>query len=418
MSLGPFPILLIPSTKNGKLQFWNDLTQEIIEANFSRPNIDDTSGATVMRDGVLIELAENEPDWDDSSGCPVIKMRPQLESIRIKSSNFTGSGGLKTNLTESIVAATIIQNSSPLQLRETAVNAAHAVQITPDTTLIIGEVYSRLVVFNLTANRNQLIISDAGQSNMSVYYNFLTNTEISKGGNVIEYDFYRVGEVIFFRTVWAASGTIGRPAFNLFLSNSNIYLGDVNEGITFHHVGYYPGNVKTTPINTGATTLTRAANAFSFTDLVTKGVLLDNVFSIYFEVDFNNQGDIGTNGLLWISDTGGSATGMQINKNSTQTLIFRYRVSSGTYITLFTAPAVLLVDGKNKIAFSVDSSNLIFSINGSSIYNGVIDLSGWPQIEVIRSGSLFGEPATADFSGLNITPIKLTEAEINADTTL
>jgi hypothetical protein len=294
-SLTSFQTILWPETKVSKIGFFqkpdtNSPNYRILEADFSRPGV----GATVFRNGTLIDLAANVPDWDDLSGSPVIKMRPQIESIRLNSSNFTGTSGLKTNVTESIVSATIIENSSPLQLRETAVNATHAAQITPDTALIIGEVYTRLVVFNLTANRPQVLISDAGQTNMAVNYNFLTNTEISKGGNVIEYDFYRVGEIIFFRVVWAATGIIARPGFNFLSGGSNTYLGDVNEGITLHHIGYYPGNVKTTPINTGATTLTRAANSFEFSNLITKGsiaangdfTLLINPY-IYENVDYN-----------------------------------------------------------------------------------------------------------------------------------
>jgi hypothetical protein len=100
MSLGPFTTLLIPSTKNGKLQFWNDLTQQIIEADFSRPNIDDTSGAGVWRNGVFIELAEDDPDWDDSDGCPVIKMRPQLANLE-RYGSFDANWAPSANFTES-----------------------------------------------------------------------------------------------------------------------------------------------------------------------------------------------------------------------------------------------------------------------------------------------------------------------------
>ena len=38
---------------------------QVLEADFSRLNINATSGATVFRNGVLIELAENEPDWSE-----------------------------------------------------------------------------------------------------------------------------------------------------------------------------------------------------------------------------------------------------------------------------------------------------------------------------------------------------------------
>lgn len=96
MSLTDFQTYLYPAVKTAKLGFYQKPSSglpngQVLEADFSRPDIGATSGATVYdADGNLIELAENVPDWSfpvggSPAGCPVIKMRPQAQNLFLNS---------------------------------------------------------------------------------------------------------------------------------------------------------------------------------------------------------------------------------------------------------------------------------------------------------------------------------------------
>jgi hypothetical protein len=265
MSLGPFTTLLIPSTKNGKLQFWNDLTQQIIEANFSRPNVDDTSGAGVWRNGVFIELAENEVDWDDSSGCPVIKMRPQATNYANSPIDFSSWYAGQS--------ATITKNNA-------------------------------LDVFG---NMDAIKVVTAVQSLSGINGG---NTPIGTAGVNITISCYMKGELGGEEVRLAAasgSGTITSSPFTLtteyvkysftgIAPNTTVF-PQTNNSASPSVKTYYVSAFQVSYLDTDfipKSNLTRAANTFEFTDLITKGAIAANgAFTllinpyIYENVDYN-----------------------------------------------------------------------------------------------------------------------------------
>ena len=104
IALGLNTALFAGEQKPTKLSFYQAtesggnlvLPPTLLEADFSRPNIGATSGATVFRDGVLVELAENEPDFSDESGCPVLKMRPRVKNLFLNSATLSTQGVVVT----------------------------------------------------------------------------------------------------------------------------------------------------------------------------------------------------------------------------------------------------------------------------------------------------------------------------------
>jgi hypothetical protein len=281
MSLGPFPILLIPSTKNGKLQFWNDLTQQIIEADFSRPNIDDTSGVGVWRNGVFIELEEDEPDWDDSSGCPVIKMRPQAENLStvpdqwINGTMCTLNAGVALDGTNTAIEITDddVGAFKELQFRITDGSSTQpigssfvfAIPLKKDTDV------SRFPEFVLRC------YGGAGEDSIYIQLNTSTGASVMRvqsGGSsyeVLDYGSYWVVVVKSTLTIAqtrirayilpAATDVIGSRNVS---ATGSILVDQIFIATTSNFSGTIPYGV------------TRAANTFEFNDLINKGAITAN----------------------------------------------------------------------------------------------------------------------------------------------
>jgi hypothetical protein len=263
MSLGPFPILLIPSTKNGKLQFWNDLTQQIIEADFSRPDTDATSGATVMRNGQLIELAEDEPDWYDADGCPVVKMRPQsFNLMRLSPSVFlsaSGSGqtvpgdGLLNNF--NVYEATCNGNASlGLIVRHNLL-----------ATLIAGEsTYFNFYYKTASTNITNIVFELADRDDEETIP--VTNNQ----WHLIQ------GELVTRDPITAGQQFVDLVFEGMVAGETVNYMACLTPGATNQ------GLITPTEDNT---ILTRSANSLEFTDLINKGINnAANQFSILLEI--------------------------------------------------------------------------------------------------------------------------------------
>jgi hypothetical protein len=387
MSLGPFPILLIPSTKNGKLQFWNNLTQQIIEADFSRPNIDDTSGATVMRDGVLIELAENEVDWDDSSGCPVIKLRPQKENLLRLTEDFsnnpwavvsTGLGSDPVVTPNAGISPSGEMDADRLQFTiNGGTSVADLAQIQQAFTLVTGSLYGYGIFLKSYDGNSYDIAFDFNSSPQPDILATVTDewqlftveaTAVSTGG------FYRIrlrGTELTSKIAdilaWGASTVLGA------------------------YDGYIPN-----PSNNNG--LTRAANAFSFTDLVTKGVLSSK-----------NQGSIliGFDAVLFVNNTSTNDNFLRLG-NIEESGYIRFRGNnSRVYLQIvgYGLNSQLDLDGSTSYIFTWD-------LTAIKLYspNGLID-QGTETDNISIDSVTSANGTTIGLKNISFSPIVLTEAQ-------
>jgi hypothetical protein len=279
MSLGPFPILLIPSTKNGKLQFWNDLTQQIIEADFSRPNTGATSGATVLRNGQLIELAEDDPDWDDADGCPVIKMRPQSENIVPSSFTFQNVTGATSSGPDADGFYNFNNNSNAngyvrFLVGSPGISTNDIVSVFAEVKPDANSLGSNKAFFGI--NLNGVKADGAGGGTLvAAEIDLVTGIVTPTGNQALYFEYvigkthYKIGNVIgvsiSFKIIMQSVSSVGIA----FLFSGNRITNSVFDARNFQiQSGLFSGYVPPT--------ITRSSNSFAFTDLINKGVIAAN----------------------------------------------------------------------------------------------------------------------------------------------
>tara|TARA_R110001592_G_scaffold74778_3_gene226847 strand:- start:6448 stop:7638 length:1191 start_codon:yes stop_codon:yes gene_type:complete len=388
MSLGPFTTHLIPFTKNGKLQFWNDITKEIIEADFSRPNIGATSGSSVWRNDQLIELAENEPDWDDKDGCPVIKIRTQ-------------AGNLILNFDPTVNESAASNISYVLKDWGFGSSLQNAVSY-GDNSLVRFRYGGSLPASGSACLSFYVEMNDGSEPVLAQNNNSGDFSVVIGGAISVNINSLTLISGTKYRVVSSATGTFSNQ------NNSGVikYTGQSSKGFVVSGftlvsgVTTYQGDI---PSN-GAV-LTRSANSFQFTDLVTQGVLGVNQGS--FIIKLNNQifKELGTtiDDFVYLSNSADSSKYIRLRGNSSSISI--QVVGYGTTITqtvpVSTRKFAFVWNGKNVKLFATDTM-----VNESAQADD-IDITQYgtqgPSIPVV--------PSLVEISAMAFSPIALTEAQ-------
>ena len=404
-TLGPFTNLLVPAGKAGAIYFAKDVSPFFDAATFSRPDIDATSGATVIRDGVLIELAENEPDWSEpfAGGCPVLKMRPQAENIWAKyqlepsgTMDFLYFGITENNgvITEDTSTGThrfqygfepnfALNTNHVFAFYVRNVNGVEGVRVNVSDG-VSGEVVSK--VFNFDGTTNLALTSSGNWSNISDGF-------INLGGGTC--------------VIWVSgqSSTGNQRALSLQLTKGGItsYTGD---GVSNLEVIAFQAQLGIIPFGIIPGALTRSVNSFQFTDLITKEVIgSGGVFSFAAKVLWK---DTGADVDILQFQTVGSESQITVRAKTGGNLILAYE--DGGLTELGTG---LAADALGKIGFSYDGTTLIFSVNGATDATATISLGTITKLDCPAQTRYieFHSDIPAGF-----TPIALTEAQLNAET--
>jgi hypothetical protein len=402
MSLGPFPILLIPSTKNGKLQFWNDLTQQIIEAEFSRPDTDATSGATVMRNGQLIELAEDQPDWDDADGCPVIKMRPQRANNFQQTEgthNFTTLGRLNCGYT---LGAGFNSFSTSCLSTSTAFTSS-VIRPVLRFTAVVGEVsyftirvkkkegwYLKLDAVNGAEPGGLSVNISSSGGFIDATGSCLTNYQVNDLTDCWEIGFY----------VESNANTTGGLIVLAFYPNSTFATYDDTGGTEIFISAVQEENQATYGTSyiprLTSTAVTRARNEFNFPDLINKGSISANGnFSLL--ISFGEIKHDGTSTVSGRLRNSGSSDIIRVNAlNSSNTLRIFNSVTVAYEGPSFSSGDAFVLTIENEV-FKIITSAGIQSI--SSIGDKIISVFN------------FNGVALVDLKKIVFSPIVLTEVE-------
>jgi hypothetical protein len=405
MSLGPFPILLIPSTKNGKLQFWNDLTQQIIEADFSRPNVGDTSGAGVWRKGVFIELAENEPDWDDSSGCPVIKMRPQAENLISFTETFSGGNWVNSgspSLTQNQISPRGSLDAWSYDSANGTVRAGNSVTLsaTASENFYTHGLYVKKIVGGATQARLQNNRSNGG----AVYADFNldngTIITVSSGTARIEEIYNGNG---WYR-ISLTSEVLATGSFSLILAtqdatNKNYAIAGASLIAGANDYSYIPRLTSAAAI--------RAANMFTSLDLVSQGLIGATEGTVFLHI--KSPAGVRANNSSMFS-LGNSNNLFSLYRNNASASRFRAYIASsgGNYNT-----GDFITD-EVKLCWTWKSGQILLSINGATALNLPESLDFTANSNLYFNGGVL----STDILQNSYAPISMTEAEINAETTL
>ena len=422
-TLGPFTNILVPAEKhdatNGTLYFAKDTSPLFDTAIFSRPNVDATSGATVFRNGQLIELAENEPDWDDSSGCPVLKMRPQEEGLFLKTddisapqwdigentissnSNLDPFGDLRadkiipnTNNVRHDAAQAITKAASALDyslvsylktdgIRQYVIIGLRGGSLTNRSFLTI-DLFNGTIITNdtngFTHIKSKVTLLSSGYCEIKLVCKTLTDTNL-------------------------ACWLIPSNGPGNILSGDAVYAGNATDGIIHGGTQVVQSSDYVDYIrNPSTSTLTRSANSFEFTDLVTKGVLGTNEGSILFHFEeplFKYNTDLLN--VLFISDGIDNTKYLRFRGNSSNTVFQVIGYGNIISATLDNTQSAFIISWKDKKVEIFDQNG----VANSSIQTLDIDIKAinkWgstTMVSIIPIG----------FKKIAASPISLTEAQ-------
>lgn len=424
-TLGPFTHILVPAGKATKLYFAEDTTPYFETADFARPDIGATSGATVLRDGVLVELAENEPDWSEpiGGGCPRLLMRPQAENLKtfpedIDDANAGWSGVNATINAQTITAPDGTTNAS--EIIPTASSAAHRVDGV-DNSVLVGTEYTLSYYVKDNGQRYAGIIavfrnSGAFVDSTNIVFDLNDGTIVLNDvGNVtglvasLESDTIQGFQRIKVSFTTAISGvTTMLAGIQMADAAGNLtFTGDGTSGIYAWGYQYVVGGDTGYVSGGGASTITRSANSFEFTDLVTKGAIgAGGIFSFILKTIWQ---DTGADVDILKFQTAASADQITLRAKTGGNLILAYE--DGGLTELGTG---LAVDTLAKLGFSYDGSNLIFSVNGSTSGTATVTLGTITKV-VCPAANRYFEIASDVYAGLS--PIALNAADLNTETT-
>ena len=389
MNFDLFPIQLIPATKNSSIHLWNNTTKEIIEGGFSRatPPGQASSGSTVFdRDGNLVELGENIPDWSFKSGTPVIEMRPQIEN-KFPEYKLEPVGSTRFTYTGLSVNGDVMTEDSS--------TGFHRLQygFIPSFSLNTQYVYG-VYVKNWSENRNlQMSISNGSTGDIvtRIFNKNGTSTgSINVGPNwsVASDGLYDLGNGNFL--IWAtgqtSAGTSHAIRLSLISNIISIYTGDGESSIEVVSFQAQVGSVMSGII---PGTLTRGSNSFSFTDLVTKGVTSVNGFSVL--IDLQNFRYNTVHFPVYFKN--GTTNIFTILSNSPTTLFLR---AVGNIINIANIPTIVTVSGGILTAYQGSTVIVTAAITNNEITSVVFENNNSSSFDIKR---------------LYFTPIVLTEAE-------
>lgn len=413
MNLSDFQTVLIPSKKTGALHFYHKPSKAIMEAAFSRPDVGATSGASVLnKDGNLIELAEDEPDWNFQieGGCPLIQMRPQRTNLIPNSvGNLSAWGEFK------ILGGSVTFNTNE--------------GLSPDGTSNAFGIKEVATTSNHNWYIDNLTVSDATQYTVSFYAKSLggRNIRLDEGGagfnvegivdlsngNVLADTFGNITVVSAgngwyrIKATGITSGTSQRLIFNACDGTTLVYAGDSSKGVLLYGLQYEEGGSATSLIQTIGSIVTRSSNQYTL-DL--SSYLSENVVSFYVEASFGvTQQD------LFRFGDGGNSNLVAIGIDN-QKLRGRFRIAGGSYSSTGVGSATVPLNQIVKIAGVISPAGLKLSFGGAIDLNAAIDLSSLPLISALKSGAIFDTLFPHEIKTIALTPVELSDDQIKSVT--
>ena len=407
--LADFQTILYPENKLAKIGFYRKPVAglpegQVLEGDFNRLNIGATSGATVFRDGVLIELAENEPDWDDLSGCPVLKMRPQAEQVLVSPKDlttFTAVAGV--TITANAATDPMGGNDAILITADGTSDRCRINKVIDFTTA--GVKYASAFIQKGNNNFAALDIGGfVGGSGIGIsYFDLVNGTTPTAGAKITD-----IGGGYYY--CQSAPYTVDAGDLN---GSLNIYITPADNLRDFATAAAASGK---TIIAYGANATdqqtdfipivgSRSSNSFSFTDLVTKGVFGTNQGS--FIVKLNNQifEELGAtiDDFIYLSNSADPSKYIRLRGNSSSISI--QVVGYGTTITqsipTSTRKFAFVWNGKNVKLFATD-----VMVNESTQTDN-ININQYGKQGAVTPNT----PCLVEISKMAFLPIALTEAE-------
>lgn len=405
MSLKDFQTILVPAKDTGSLHFFHKPTKAILEAAFSRPDVGATSGASVFdKDGNLIELAENEPDWSFpiGGGCPRLLMRPQAENLVTYSENANFWATLNATKTFGAVSPDGTANADGFL--ETAVTNSHILY--EDITATADVQYTCSVFVKGVGRDCQF--SDLGGSGGGVTVDLQNGTitsVISPAINSFIEDcgngWFRVG---FTQTKSPTLYRLAVYSLEYGSANTNI-LGDITKGVLVWGFQLESASFATAYIPTNGGTITRSANQFTFDDLVNNGVIDSSAFT--FLLDFKLPPNSGVNGsriIRFRSDANAELLELVASLGGTSASWIAGSTLLGGYQDIST---------RKKLAISINGNLATVSLAGSTIALN-IDMGGSLAITKIFAQMINGW--ALEMYGAAFAPMALSESDLNAAT--
>tara|TARA_R110001592_G_scaffold68626_1_gene210254 strand:+ start:13231 stop:15135 length:1905 start_codon:yes stop_codon:yes gene_type:complete len=379
------------------------LPPTLLEADFSRPNIGATSGATVFRDGVLVELAENEPDFSDESGCPVLKMRPQAENIAFKNLDFSSGYTLLGITNNGVGGASPLNGVNYREFRETIENRNHALAfITPGQ--VIGVKTNCELIFKPVGGRRYFRIFNNGGGGGAIVVDTLTETITS---NTLTNDtkLIALNGGSFYAAINFTPNASGN--FNVQMASidddgaTSTFIGDTAKG--FEVIGFTVTKSNTIEgiiPNDTLNLLTRSSNSFQLTNLVSRGLLGATQGTIYINTVAESLARGAIASILTIGNTVGSRV---IISNAGPDVTRPYLIvetPQGNSVFQLTADS-------SKSIISYKEGQLIMVVNGVAVKNNALSL----DLSASSDLNCFGASRPVDINGIAFAPIALTEAQ-------
>lgn len=419
MSLTNFETVFTPSKEVSALHFYGKVSKDIKEAIFSRPDVGANSGATVFNsDGDLVELAENDPDWDFpiGGGCPHLMLRPQVDNILQGSNNPGFSGGPSNSVWWSFTQITyqtglnLLASGDAFKLIPSAVSSDHTAAIRTYDGFQDGG--SNTVLIYAKADGYNYLGFNSSSNYPRFNVNLLTGAVTNIGGPVadsIETSILADGTCRI-KVTFTASGTSGYLFMAVKETNtagySEVFTGDGTKGVLFSHITIGKGIIDHPIPNNTTSNLTRAANYFEFTDLVSKGVIgAGGDFSFLLDFKFP-------------SNNGTDDTSLLRFQNVSSTTLLELIGTSGGAEAYWKAGATTLGTSQSfatrkKIAFAISGSTITISYNGGTI---ALNASLGGSLAITKLVTAIINGWAIDLNVMAFTPSALSEAQLNAAT--
>lgn len=393
MSLKDFQTILVPAKETGSLHFFHKPTKAILEAAFSRPDVGATSGATVFdKDGILQELAENEPDWTFplGGGCPKVLMRPQLQNLQNNSEPTTSPGtGFNTGVTFGandwgIGLSGMVIYGDNSTFRNHTDNAG---TINGDMTLafIIKPDNGVQPTFgNTSGNIGQALISGVGNAPSSI-------TDLGGGlFFVVVQGTANTGN----STCGVSKGT-GNNAIGFEMSAIMLVAGAIDLAVTDY-------------VKTVGGALTRSSNQFTLSNLVASGILGETEGTLIIKLDTPEFARLTADRMFTLGTSGNRIYLTRVNADPLRPRLY-YEDSTGNHRAVIPDDlSTIGITWKNGVLFmSCNGVTLSFDNTGSG---KALDLSGNSDLVISGVSASYGLYLSA------FAPVALSESDLNAAT--
>jgi len=265
-----------------------DLDQLIL-ADFSRPNIGATSGAIVYDvNGKLTEVAANFPDWSKKPGdnCYKVLMRPQLANL-ITSSDPEEAywGGANRIISAEAWSCGLFENKARI---DGSVSSSQLLSL--NQILIDGQTYTFAAI--IRRGDNAPIVDSTGYyiGNNHSGSTFVKSISLGNGEYMVVLKQTQTSGSNKNFAVRQLTGEYATIGTYIEVTALSVFLGDVAEDL-----------LPTDLLRTTGAALTRSANQIDLSDLITKGLFgAGGVFSMRLKVTNYSSGPInGDNAIVF-----------------------------------------------------------------------------------------------------------------------